>query len=420
MESSGGGKPHEPGADPGPDGLEQSFFHEVHVIRGAILLLAVTAGAALLHYASSILIPVVLAVFLAYVLNPFVRALMRLRLPQTEIYMPRGLAALLIVVVAVGLTVSLGVLIGNQLGSFVSDIARYEDRIAENVEDMQERLLDLQERFEGRLQPIRRAQEDAGLSMSARQGENQAGQRRAEADPKQVLPTLPEQHKSLLEQTSDLWMSATSYIAGGLTGLIGFLAQSLTCIFVLFFMLVEAPKIRDKLIHIMGTTERRREMVLEVLENVNRDVQRYLFNRFATNVVLGSVAMLAYWIYGLNYVLLLGILAGLFNFVPYVGPVVGAIFPALVAYLQFGTFESVLWVVLIYGLLTGIEGNIITPLVLGRHLELNSLAVMLGLVFWGWLWGAIGLLLAIPILAAIKAVAVHVEDMHPIAELLRA
>ncbi len=417
MEPSGGGDPHEPGLGPEPDDLEQSFFHEVHVIRGAILLLAVAVGVALLHYTSDILIPVVLAVFLAYVLNPFVRALMRLRVPKTEVYMPRGLASLVVVIVAVGLTVSLGILIGNQFGAFVSDIARYEDRIAENVEDFQERVLDWQERVEGHLQPIRRAQEDAGLSMGG-DGAPEGGEEAAEADA--VLPSLPEQQASLFEQTSELWMSATSYIAGGLTGLLGFVAQSLTCIFVLFFMLVDAPRIRDKLINIMGTTAHRREMVVEVMENVNRDVQRYLFNRFATNVVLGSVAMLAYWVYGLNYVLLLGILAGLFNFVPYVGPVVGTIFPALVAYLQFGTFESVLWVMLIYGMLTGIEGNIITPLVLGRHLELNSLAVMLGLVFWGWLWGAIGLLLAIPILAAIKAVAVHVEDMHPVAELLRA
>jgi predicted PurR-regulated permease PerM len=169
----------------------------------------------------------------------------------------------------------------------------------------------------------------------------------------------------------------------------------------------------------MGTTPDRRRLTIEVLENVNRDVQRYLFNRFATNSVLAGVAMLAYYVYGMKYVLLLGVLAGLFNFVPYVGPAVGAVFPAVIAYIQFGTLESVFWVLVIYGTLTGIEGNFVTPLVLGRHLRLNSLAVMLGLVFWGWLWGAIGMFLAIPILAGLKAVAEHVEDMQPIGELLR-
>lgn len=408
MESPAGEEPHSPQSQPDKLDRELNFFHEVHVIRGAILLLAFGMGVAILNYASVILIPVVLAVFLAYVLNPFVRGLMRLRIPRTEIFMPRGLASLIVVVFAVGLTVALGILIGDQFGSFAADIARYEDQIADNVKGLQGRLHELQDRLEGYMEPIRRSQEPGEAAIAPAT----AG---AEASP---LPV--ESHKSLLEQTSELWVRASSYIAGGLSGLLGFVAQALTCIFVLLFMLIEAPSIRHKLINIMGTTEHRRDMVLEVLYNVNRDVQRYLFNRFATNSVLALVAMLCYWIYGLNYVLLLGILAGLFNFVPYVGPVVGAMFPALVAYIQFGTIESVFWVMVIYTALTGIEGNILTPVVLGRHLKLNSLAVILGLVFWGWLWGAIGMLLAIPIMAAIKAVALHVDDMRPIAELLRA
>lgn len=408
MESPAGEDPNSPQSQSDSVDRELNFFHEVHVIRGAILLLAVGMGIAILNYASVILIPVVLAVFLAYVLNPFVRQLMRLRIPRTEYFMPRGLASLIVVIVAVGLTVALGILIGDQFGSFAADIARYEDRIADNLKNLQSQLESLQDRLEGYMEPIRRSQEPGGMGEAA----PTPG---AEASP---LPV--ESQKSLLEQTSELWVRASSYIAGGLSGLLGFMAQALTCIFVLLFMLVEAPSIRHKLINIMGTTEKRREMVLEVLYNVNRDVQRYLFNRFATNSVLALVAMLCYWVYGLNYVLLLGILAGLFNFVPYVGPVIGAMFPALVAYIQFGTIESVFWVLVIYTALTGIEGNILTPVVLGRHLKLNSLAVILGLVFWGWLWGAIGMLLAIPIMAAIKAVALHVDDMRPLAELLRA
>jgi predicted PurR-regulated permease PerM len=418
MEPTAGDEPDSPQSNPQPDaapsdpvGRELRFFHEVHVIRGAILLLAVGMGVAILNYASVILIPVVLAVFFAYVLNPFVKGLMRLRVPATQIFMPRGLAAMVVVMLAVGLTVALGILIGDQFGSFAADISRYEDRIAGNIKSLRIDLIDLQTRMEGYLEPIRR-DEVAGPGLEPSE--------KAQGISDRVVATADNTQRTLLDQTSDLWLSASSYIAGGLSGLLGFMAQALTCIFVLFFMLVEAPSIRQKLINIMGTTERRREMVLEVLSNVNRDVQRYLFNRFATNAVLAAVAMVCYWVYGLNYVLLLGILAGLFNFVPYVGPVVGALFPALVAYIQFGSIESVFSVLLIYGVLTGIEGNILTPVVLGRHLKLNSLAVMLGLVFWGWIWGAIGMLLAIPMMAALKAVALHVDDMRPVAELLRA
>jgi predicted PurR-regulated permease PerM len=423
MKPTAGDEPDSPQSQLDPADRELNFFHEVHVIRGAMLVLAVGMAVAILNYASVILIPVVLAVFFAYVLNPFVKGLMRLRLPATQIFMPRGLASMIVVVVAVGLTVALGILIGEQFGSFAVDVARYEDQIADNIKSLQSDLQDLQRRVETYLEPIRSVNapgaEAEGLDPGIGAGGVDAvasGQPPPDPSP----PFANGAQKTLLEQTSDLWLSASSYIAGGLTGLLGFMAQALTCIFVLFFMLVEASAIRQKLINILGTTEHRRKMVLEVLYNVNRDVQRYLFNRFATNSVLGLVAMLAYWMYGLNYVLLLGILAGLFNFVPYVGPVFGAMFPALVAYIQFGSIESVFWVLLIYGGLTGIEGNILTPVVLGRHLKLNSLAVILGLVFWGWIWGPIGMLLAIPIMAALKAVSLHVEDLSPVAELLRA
>jgi predicted PurR-regulated permease PerM len=417
MKPTAGEEPDSPQPKPDPADLELNFFHEVHVIRGAILILAVGMGVAILNYASVILIPVVLAVFFAYVLNPFVKGLMRLRIPGTQISMPRGLAAMVVVLLAVAATVALGILIGEQFGSFAADIARYEDRIADNIKSLQTDLHDIQARVEGYMESLRSGP-TPGEGLATPEGANPLGELPATDPP--AAATNGGVQKTLLEQTSELWLSASSYIAGGLTGLLGFMAQALTCIFVLFFMLVEAPAIRQKLINIMGTTEHRREMVLEVLYNVNRDVQRYLFNRFATNAVLAAVAMLAYWMYGLNYVLLLGILAGLFNFVPYVGPVFGAIFPALVAYIQFGSIESVFWVLMIYGAMTGIEGNILTPVVLGRHLKLNSLAVILGLVFWGWIWGAIGMLLAIPMMAALKAVALHVDDMRPVAELLRA
>jgi predicted PurR-regulated permease PerM len=388
------------------------FFHEIHVIRGAILVLAFGVGLAVLKYASVILIPVVLAVFLAYVLNPFVKWLMKARLPGTEYTMPRGFASFIVVVLAFAMTVSLGIVIGDQFKDFAAELVQYEDQIAENISNVQENVQNLQARFEEYLQPIR----GDGEASNEAEAAAEAG---VEALAEPETPKNGSSKPGFFEQTSEIWVRVSGFVAGGITGLLGFLAQLLTVIFVLYFALLEAPNIRAKVIHIMGTTPERRRLTIEVLENVNRDVQRYLFNRFATNSVLAGTAMLAYYIYGMKYVLLLGVLAGLFNFVPYVGPAVGSIFPALIAYIQFGSIEAVFWVLVIYGTLTGIEGNFVTPLVLGRHLRLNSLAVMLGLVFWGWLWGAIGMFLAIPILAGIKAVAEHVEDMQPIGELLR-
>lgn len=390
-----------------------ALFHDLRVIRAAILLLAGGVGVAVLKYASVVLIPVVLAVFFAYVLNPVVGWLTRLRIPGLRAGPPRGLAALLVVVLAFSMAVSLGALIGDQFRQFAAEIVEYQDQIADSVGQVRERIESLQARIEAYAESLR---DDADEPA---EGLEQASSPEAVSEPAPRPAKGTSAAPGFFDQTSELWVRISDFVAGGLTGLIGFMAQLLTLIFVLYFALLEAPNMRAKVVHILGTTPERRRRTIDVLENVNRDIQRYLFNRFATNTVIAAVAMAAYWAYGMKYVLLLGVLAGLFNFVPYVGPLVGAIFPALIAYIQFGDFEAVFWVLVIYGTITGVEGNLVTPLVLGRHLRLNSLAVMLGLVFWGWLWGAIGMFLAIPILAGLKAVAENVDDLRPLGELLR-
>jgi predicted PurR-regulated permease PerM len=381
------------------------FFHEVHAMRIAIFVIAAGVAVAILNYASTILIPIVLAVFLSYVLSPFVNLLMKVRLPGTQLRMPRGLAALIVVLAMAGVTGVIGMFIGDQVRRLALELPLYEDRITENVSMLRDNLLAIQERFEGILEPIRRYPEEGEEDLL------DTAEGRESAERVQVF----------LEQGSsnEFWHAASTYIAGGITGILGFLAQALMCMFVLIFILTQAPNMRVKLINILGRDVDQRQLVLNVLQNVNTDIQRYLFNRFATNTVVAITVGLAFYVYGLKYAFLLGILAGLFNFIPYVGPIIGTTFPALIAYMQFGDLKSVFVCVFIYGCITGIEGNLITPVIIGRHLKLNSLAVLLALIFWGWMWGAIGLLLAIPILAGLKAISEHVDAMRPLNELLR-
>ncbi|RAL20459.1 hypothetical protein DL240_16780 [Lujinxingia litoralis] len=394
-----------PSSEQLPAGLWEAF-RDVHAMRAALVLLALAATIAMLSFAKTILIPIVLAFFLSYVLGPFVTALMRVRLPGTRLSLPRGAAALVVVVLAVAMTGVVGTFIGDQVRRLALEVPNYQERLVDNITELRSSITELQLRVENSLEPFRRE----GDEIAPAQPPVDEDQRDVTAERVQVF---------LQQGGSDFWGTTSSFIAGGLTSFFGIVAQALMCIFVLVFVLAQGPRMRERVLEAVGDGPRNRQAINIILRNVNEDVQRYLFNRFATNTCVAIITGTALYLYGLDFAFLLGILAGLFNFIPYVGPIIGTIFPATIAYMQFGELSDVLWCALIYGSITGLEGNLVTPFVIGRHLKLNSLAVLLSAIFWGWIWGAPGLLLAIPIVATLKSVSENLDSLRPLAAFLR-
>lgn len=368
----------------------------LNVASTSQVLLAVFATMVCLYLLKSILVPIVMAIFLAYVLGPLAQVIST-RIPGTPIAVPRWFSVIIVVALFIALLFVVSLLVGYEIVAFLGEIPAHESQIADSINQARLMISDWQVHLEMMIDPIR-PQEFEGP----------------------IAPEAEEQVRVLLDEGNSAWWSAlTGYVFGGLTSILEITGQFLLCIFVLFFVLLEGPVLKTKVINIMGTSLRKRRLMLEVMQNVNEDVQRYLFNRFLTNLVLAVVAWLVYSAFGLKYALLLGALAGIFNFVPYVGPIVGTVFPMAATYMQYGDPWTVFWVMMAYGAMTGIEGNFVTPIVLGRHLKLNSLAVLLACVFWGWLWGPIGLFLAVPIMAVFKAMSEHIAAIRPAGELLR-
>jgi len=406
--------------------------------RGALLVVAAGTVVAFLSIARSILVPVVLAVFLAYVLDPLVQQLCRIRVPHTDLRLPRSVAASAVVVFAVVVFGGVGVALGEQVRQLGMQAPRYADRIAEQVGEVRQKIEELEQYFDEFVQPIRPDRQKARPSPVPSPPETDPGANSEGPDPSGAesdepgglvdarpdrdpppIQRPPDERPIIIRSGSGLWSRIYPYLTGGLTGLLGIAVQRLTVVFVLFFVLVQAPAFKEKLLTIGGTTDARREAILDALEDVHRDVQGYLFGRTLINAGLAVAIALSFFIYGLDYSLLLGILGGLLNFIPYFGAVVGILITGVVAYLQFGLLSASLTTMFIYFALTSVEGNLVTPITLSRQLELNSLAVLLGLIFWGWLWGPIGMLLAIPILAVFRVVGEHVQGLEPLAELLR-
>jgi len=195
------------------------------------------------------------------------------------------------------------------------------------------------------------------------------------------------------------------------------LGMALVALALVFFFLVDGRRFLLKLVRALPTY-RARKRSLRVAARVRADASTYLLAVTLINVGLGGAVAVALYFVGLPNPILWGVMAALLNYVPYLGAMVGI---AIVALVSLTTAEPASRAVLApaaYLLLTSIEGAVITPAILGRHMRLNPVAVLVFVLFWGWLWGIPGALLAVPILATLKVVAEAYPSLRPVGEFL--
>jgi predicted PurR-regulated permease PerM len=137
-----------------------------------------------------------------------------------------------------------------------------------------------------------------------------------------------------------------------------------------------------------------------------------------TSVIVGVVTAATLWALGLEDYVVWGLAAGVLNTIPYFGPIIVTAGLAVVGYLQFGSIERASLVASVALVITSLEGWLLTPTLLGRIGRLNHIAIFASLLFWSWLWGVWGMLLAVPMLMAAKAVCDHIEELQPLADFL--
>jgi predicted PurR-regulated permease PerM len=194
--------------------------------------------------------------------------------------------------------------------------------------------------------------------------------------------------------------------------------HAMVIVFLMFFLLYSGPEASQRIVAMAGTEERRK-VVATILHEVNAQLQRFLLVRLVTSVVVAIATWAVLAAMGADNAVTWGVLAGLFNSIPYFGPVIvsGGLF--VVGVVQGGAAEGVRMGAAALAV-TSIEGWILTPPLMGRAERMNVLSVFLGLLLWTWLWGAWGTLLAVPMLAVVKSVADHVEGLKPLGRLMAA
>lgn len=324
-----------------------------------------------MYYMRSVLLPLVLALLLSYLLRPIVRGLARLHIRPS-------VGAALILLSLVGVT-------AYAFSFLAAPAAGWVEKAPYSLQQLQRKLM-----------PLKRPMKNVAKAS----GEIE---KLATPDNTQVKTAIEVKRHPI---TDMLYVQMPELIVSAVMLLI-----------LLYFLLAYDGVFLMKLIKLMPTFSDRKRAV-SIAHEIESQVSRYLLTVTLINLGLGAVVGLIVGFLGLRNPLMWGALVALLNFVPYLGALTGIVCMTLGALLSFDSLAYALIFPASYLVLATLEGNFITPLVMGRSLTLNPVIVLLSLVFWGWLWGIAGIILAVPILAAFKIFCAHLEPLEPIAEFL--
>lgn len=196
------------------------------------------------------------------------------------------------------------------------------------------------------------------------------------------------------------------------------IGQGFVVLVLVLFILAEGEMLAPKAVRFFVPISKDDDDAQRTLRDIVRKIRTYLIARTLINIGVGLALASALWMMNVQYAAALGMLAGLLNYVPYLGQFIGGLLPMLVVFAQTNSLADVLIVAAIYLAILTIDGYVITPWVLGKSLDLNGTTILVACLFWWNLWGIIGLILAMPITASIKLIFQHLPAMHAWADLM--
>jgi predicted PurR-regulated permease PerM len=377
----------EPGDVPPPVTLPTEDAPRRRSTSPALTILAVCAVIVLLRYMQEVLIPFVLAGLTFYALDPMVDRLQRRRIP-------RAIGAAMLLAALVAAIAALAYTLRDNVVEVANDLPVAVSRLRETVRA-------------ARNEPPSAIEK---LQKAASELDEVAAEAAGEPPPSKNGVVRVRVEEPGVEISSYFrWgpMQAMSF-AGGLT-LVLFLA---------YFLLLTDDLFKRKLVEVIGTTLTQKKITVQVLNQIAVQIQAYLMVQIFTSVVVGIATWLALLWLGLENAAVWGLSAGLLNSVPYFGPLIVTAGLTAIAYVQFGTIPMAVTVAMTALVITTLEGWVLTPLLMGRVAQINTVSIFAALLFWSWMWGVWGLLLAVPMTMAVKAVCDRVEGLQPIGTLL--
>ena len=352
----------------------------------SLAILAALASVFMLHWAAAVLIPVMVGLLFSYALSPVVNWLQLHRIPRA---------------------ISAAVLIVGILGGVSATVFSLSDDANTLVESMplaaqkfRESIRTLRGKPDNTLATVQKAA--AQLEQAAEEASTAAPVSRG------VQRVLVEKPK--FDIKDHLWT--------GTLGLMAMLGQVGVVALITFFLLASGDTFRRKMVKLAGPTLSKKRVTLEAINEIHDQIQRYMLVQLFTAALVGVATWLCFTAVGLQHAAVWGVAAGVLNLVPYAGAALITGGSALVGFMQFGTLKAALLVAGISCVINGIEGLLLTPWLTSRANRMNPVAIFVGVLAWGWLWGAWGLLLGVPVLVIIKSICDRVDDLRGVGEIL--
>ncbi len=356
--------------------------------RGLALgVLAVLASVVALSWAHAFLIPLLLGVVVSYTLYPLVAGLEAIRIP-------RAIGAVIVIASVIGALAFGAYSLRGQTQRILTELPEAAAKLSSGIARM--RLSQT-----GNMQTMQNA---------ASAVEKAATQTSGGAAPSRQAATHVIVDQPRFRLSTFLWEGSMSTLEA--------LSQVAMVVLLVFFLLLGGDRFKRSLVRLTGPSLSKKKITVRILDDINGSIQKYMLMLLTTSLLVALITWAVFRWLGLENAGAWGAAAGLLQVVPYLGPGVTAVASGMAAFIQFNSAAMALLVAGASLAIATVIGTIVGTWMTGRIANINSAAIFVSLMFWGWLWGIWGLLLSVPIIVITKVVSQHVEQLHPIAELL--
>lgn len=344
----------------------------------AVQVIAVILALAACRYASGVLAPLLFALMASLALAPLVKALSRV--------IPRSIAAAIVVI-------TISAAFGLTAWVLSDEVANFSRRLPSIVRDIRIALQSATPR-QSLIQQLQQAVSEL---------EKTAGPPKpAGATPVTIVETLDVQQQMM----------------NGARRVGGYLSTLVLLLFLIYFLLAQGDMFKGKLVRLSGRRLSDKKVTVQMIDEMTAQIGRFVFYQFWSGLLVGVVTWAVFAWFGMRYAGLWGVAAGVLNCIPYFGPTIILVASSAAAFMQFRDLGTTALVALAGVAITSLEGFLLAPIALGRAAHVNTVAVFVSVMFWGWMWGPLGLIIAVPILMCVKTVCDHIESLAAYSELL--
>ena len=347
-------------------------------------ILALIALVAALYLARAFFVPLLIGILVSYTLSPIVSWL-------NKCYIPRALGAAMVMALLIGGFSWVAVTLSD-------DAAAMIDNLPEVAKNLRQNLREARSKVPNALQNMQEA---------AKELEGVA----ADVGAKPGTPVVP-----VRATTPPTWLRDYALAQSAL--LLTIAAQTPVILLITYFLLASGSHFRRKLVQFVGPSLSRQKDTVRILDEIDVQIQRYLFSMILANILVGVCTWLAFKAMGVAQAGVWGVIAGVLHFIPYLGPALVAIASAIAGFLQFGTVLDALAVAGVSFLVAVAVGFLLLTWMQSRLARINAAVLFIALLFFGWMWGVSGMLLGAPLVAIIKVICDRIESLKPIGELL--